>query len=175
MCIAAVDGENDGAEDVGFILDGEGSCGGVVVAIVQALQAHGYGCGAGVPVGQQGASLVPEVADIYRAEGIIGMEVCRADDVMFVGCVAGEGFGFQAGFGQIGEVAEEDLRAFGADAMGVEGFVCCAFGEEINFVVGCSLDEGLSAVAQECRVTAAVGAGPLAGRGVEAAGKMVPG
>lgn len=175
MSIAAVGGENDGAEDVGFVLDGEGGCGGVVVAIVQALQAHGDGCGAGVPVGQQGASLVPEVADIYRAECVIGMEVCRADDVVFVGGVAGEGFDFQAGFGQVGEVAEEDLRAFGADAVGVEGFMSFAFGEEIYFVVGCSLDEGLGAVSQECGITAAVRAGPLAGRGVEAACEVVPG
>lgn len=175
MCIAAVGGEDDGAEDVGFVLDGEGCCGGAVVAIVQALQAHSERAGAGVPIGQQGASLVPEVADIYRAEGIIGMEVCRADDVVFVGGVAGEGFDFQAGFGQVGEVAEEDLRALGADAMGVEGFVCFAFGEEIYFVAGCSLNEGLSAFAQERRVAAAVRAGPLAGRGVEAAGEVVPG
>ena len=40
MGIAAVGGENDGAEDVGFVLDGEGGCGGVVVAIVQTLEAH---------------------------------------------------------------------------------------------------------------------------------------
>ncbi|MBC8468157.1 MAG: hypothetical protein H8D56_01695, partial [Planctomycetes bacterium] len=142
---------------------------------MQALQAHSERAGAGVPIGQQGASLVPEVADIYRAEGIIGMEVCRADDVVFVGGVAGEGFDFQAGFGQVGEVAEEDLRALGADAMGVEGFVCFAFGEEIYFVAGCSLNEGLSAFAQERRVAAAVRAGPLAGRGVGAAGGVGPG
>ena len=103
------------------------------------------------------------------------MEKCRADDVVFFGRVAGEGFDFQAWFGQFGEVAEEDLRAFGADAVGVEGFVCFAIGEEIYFVVGCSLDEGLGAVAQECSVAAAVWAGPLAGRGVEAAGEVVPG
>jgi len=175
MGIAAVGGEDDGAEDVGFVLDGEGGCGGVVVAIVQALEAHGERAGAGIPVGQQGASLVPEVSDIYRAEGVIRMEICCAYDVVFVGGVAGEGFDFQAWFGQVGEVAEEDLRAFGADAVGVEGFVCFAFGQEDYFVFGCSLDEGLGAVAQECRVTTTMRAGPLAGRGVEAAGEVVPG
>ncbi len=175
MGIASVGCEDDGAEDVGFILNGEGGCRGVVIAIVQALQAQGYGCGAGVPIDQQGASLVPEVADIYRAKGVVGMEVCRADDVVFVGSVAGEGFDFQAWLGQVGEVAEEDLRAFGADSVGVEGFVGVAYVGEIYFVAGCSLDEGLSSVAQECGVAAAVRAGPLAGRGVEAAGEVIPG
>ena len=156
MGIAAVGCEDDCAEDFGFVLEGEGACGGVVVAIVQALQAHSYGCGGGVPVGQEGASLVPEVADIYRAEGVIGMEVCCADDVVFIRSVAGEGFDFQAWFGQVGEVAEEDLRAFCADAVGVEGFVSLTFRQKGYFVAGCSLNEGLSAVAQECRVTAAV-------------------
>ena len=137
MSVAAVGGEDDGAENVGFaenvglILDGEYACRGVIVVIVETPQSTGYHAIIGVPIGEQGAALVPEVADIDGAESIIGMQECSSDDVVAVRLVFGEGLDLKPGRGQVGEVVEEIQRAFCAQPMGIEADRGFAFGYEV--------------------------------------------
>jgi len=173
--VAAVGGEDDGAENVGFVLDGEDARRGVVVIIVQASQPHGDDAVIGFPIGQQRPSLVPEVADIDRAECVIGVEVSRADDVLLFGRVFRERLDLQSRFWQIGEVVKELVGTFGAEAMGIEALECFALGHEIQPALRGPLDEGERAVTQQRRVASAVRAGPLAGRCVEVPGDVAPG
>ncbi|MHC4313146.1 MAG: hypothetical protein ACYSW3_11855 [Planctomycetota bacterium] len=64
---------------------------------MEASQAHSDYAVIGVPIGEQGPTLVPEVSDIDGAERVIGMQVCSADDVVATGLILGEGLNFQPG------------------------------------------------------------------------------
>ena len=126
------------------------------MVIVKASQAHCYYAIIGVPKGEQGPTLVPEVADVDGAERIIRVQVCCADDVVTVGLVFGEGLDFQSGRRQVGEIVEEVLGTFGTQPMRIEANDCFAFGYKVHFTIRRSLDEGEGTFAQQCSVVAAV-------------------
>ena len=90
MRVAPVGSENDGAEDIASILDRKEARRGIIVVIMQTSQTHCHNAGHGFPVGQERSSLVPEIADINRTQREVGMEKCRADNVVPVAGITGE-------------------------------------------------------------------------------------
>ena len=64
MRVAAVGGEDNGAEDIALVLDGKNTRGGIIIFIVQTAEAHCNRARIGIPIGQQRAPLVPEVSDV---------------------------------------------------------------------------------------------------------------
>ena len=110
----------------------------------------------GIPICQQRAPLVPEVADIDRAECVIAMLVCCADDVVPVRLVPGKSLDFQSGRRQVGEIVKQVLRTFGTQPMRIEANDCFAFGYKVHFTIRRTLDEGEGVLAEQCSVAAAV-------------------